>query len=598
MERAMRSSFSSAILLILPGCIWISDAEVCEKTGTCASNQPDARDTDETGKPIDTDEPSVFQTYYRDADEDGFGNPLESSELADPQDGWTLDNSDCDDTNAAINPGATEVCGDLIDEDCSGTPVEVCAPSGEIDMSATDVPPHLSIRSTYGDGFGTSLAVGDLNGDGTPDLVVGNYSVDGYTGALDFLPGPFESRASAWTPTETDKYRVNGEAPGHHFSNGSYGQAVLPIVPDATGTPHVLVSAYDATNALGDANAGAIYAVSWPDLHTSSVADQVRLVEGEGGDRVGYQGFTWITGWDTPILAIGSLPSDVADTRSNKVVLITDPFAGTLPHGVSEGIALEGWSRGGWDQGMGAAMDSCDMDGDGRDELMVGASGSVVRPTPGAVYAFTGPFDSTTFANDAFYGFRATEEDEAGYLGDSLSCTGDVDGDGLPDLAVSAHGWPTDTAPASRGAIYLFLSSSGTPAGNVDTLSEASTILTSTGTLGMSMGRDLSLDADLDQDGYSDLLFTFYGYRSVVGQGAVALRYGGPTFTGTHAVAETTDLDAVVFDSDSIIGANLHFTGNHDLNADGHPDLAFINSTSDWETTRGGAFLFFWGPRP
>lgn len=36
-------------------------------------------------------------------------------------DGFSVDEGDFDDTNAAINPGATEVCGDGIDNDCDGT---------------------------------------------------------------------------------------------------------------------------------------------------------------------------------------------------------------------------------------------------------------------------------------------------------------------------------------------------------------------------------------------------------------------------------------------------------------------------------------------
>ena len=68
----------------------------------------------------------VKTTYYADLDGDGFGN------LADPQGacaqpmGYVLDNTDCDDGNAAIKPGATEVC-DTVDNDCDGTSDEGCA---------------------------------------------------------------------------------------------------------------------------------------------------------------------------------------------------------------------------------------------------------------------------------------------------------------------------------------------------------------------------------------------------------------------------------------------------------------------------------------
>lgn len=59
-------------------------------------------------------------TYYFDADSDGYGNPLIDSAATSPPMGYALVNTDCNDTNAIINPGATEICGNGIDEDCNG----------------------------------------------------------------------------------------------------------------------------------------------------------------------------------------------------------------------------------------------------------------------------------------------------------------------------------------------------------------------------------------------------------------------------------------------------------------------------------------------
>ena len=61
--------------------------------------------------------------YYPDMDQDGFGdenaNPTLYS-LSNVPANYVLENTDCDDTNANVHPGATEVADNLIDEDCNG----------------------------------------------------------------------------------------------------------------------------------------------------------------------------------------------------------------------------------------------------------------------------------------------------------------------------------------------------------------------------------------------------------------------------------------------------------------------------------------------
>ncbi|WP_420578558.1 MopE-related protein [Ekhidna sp.] len=59
-------------------------------------------------------------TAYEDNDNDGFGDPETKAELSELTDGYVLDNTDCDDTNAAINPDATEIPDNDVDEDCDG----------------------------------------------------------------------------------------------------------------------------------------------------------------------------------------------------------------------------------------------------------------------------------------------------------------------------------------------------------------------------------------------------------------------------------------------------------------------------------------------
>jgi MYXO-CTERM domain-containing protein len=86
----------------------------------------DAGDTDEdcSGAADDADagvDSAGFTTFYADADGDGTGNASASVSSCDAPAGHGSDASDCDDSNAAVYPGATEVCDAAnTDEDCNG----------------------------------------------------------------------------------------------------------------------------------------------------------------------------------------------------------------------------------------------------------------------------------------------------------------------------------------------------------------------------------------------------------------------------------------------------------------------------------------------
>ena len=55
--------------------------------------------------------------YYGDQDADGFGDPGNSIVSDFPPPGWVTDNTDCDDTDATVHPGAAEIL-DGVDNDC------------------------------------------------------------------------------------------------------------------------------------------------------------------------------------------------------------------------------------------------------------------------------------------------------------------------------------------------------------------------------------------------------------------------------------------------------------------------------------------------
>jgi hypothetical protein len=82
--------------------------------------------------------------YFADLDNDGFGDSFNSIELCVQSNGFVLDNTDCDDSNANVNPNETEICGNAIDEDCSGDD-EVCLVPGCMDTQACNYAPFATV---------------------------------------------------------------------------------------------------------------------------------------------------------------------------------------------------------------------------------------------------------------------------------------------------------------------------------------------------------------------------------------------------------------------------------------------------------------------
>lgn len=62
---------------------------------------------------------SLFSYYYADRDNDGFGDAFNLVFSCTQPTGFVTDHTDCNDNNANVNPGATEIC-DGLDNNCDG----------------------------------------------------------------------------------------------------------------------------------------------------------------------------------------------------------------------------------------------------------------------------------------------------------------------------------------------------------------------------------------------------------------------------------------------------------------------------------------------
>ncbi len=100
---------------------------------------------------VDDDDDSVTgrDTWYADNDSDGYGDAAAAQPACEIPSGYVQDNADCDDSDAAIHPGAAETC-DGQDQDCDD----------EIDEDALDA------TDWYADA--------DSDGYGDPDTTVTN----------------------------------------------------------------------------------------------------------------------------------------------------------------------------------------------------------------------------------------------------------------------------------------------------------------------------------------------------------------------------------------------------------------------------------------
>jgi len=96
---------------------YVADDTDCDDTD--AGINPGATELADNGIDQDCDGTDL-PVWYKDEDSDGFGDPSGSTFSATQPTGYVTDNTDCDDTDAGINSGATEIADDGIDQDCTG----------------------------------------------------------------------------------------------------------------------------------------------------------------------------------------------------------------------------------------------------------------------------------------------------------------------------------------------------------------------------------------------------------------------------------------------------------------------------------------------
>ncbi len=504
-------------------------------------------------------------TWFADEDSDGYGNPHSTTTACEPPWGFVEDDLDCDDGDPQVNPDAFEL-NDGTDNNCDGDLDFIRLPRADASM----------LGVSPGDATGRSVSfAGDLDGDGLDDILLGAPGLSGRGGAYlvagtscdgsDELCGePFDLPDSRAVFSGADE--------------GDLCAAALSSAGDADGDglDDVLIGAPGAD--LGGLDSGAVYLLYGPLSGSIGPAEASTTFWGEeAGDGAGS---AVVGAGDLDLdgradLLMGA-PRASGGARAGGAVYL---FLGSGPGDVSLGGAdalLLGDARGGM-AGFSLAA-GFDVDGDGLDDFLVGAPGDgLTASQAGAAYLVPGPLPPWSTLADA--GTRILGEQEGDNAGWSVAGAGDIDGDGHDDLLIGAPqaepGGVAYLVPGSVELPYLFRRRLSGVGIRLEGESD-----------GDQAGWSVDGAGDLDADGFNDLVIAAPGHdREAYDAGAVYVLLGPVSGTLGLGLADVVLLG----DSDGD-AAGSDVAGWGDLNGDASPDL-LLGASADVAGSSGAAYL-------
>ncbi len=524
-----------------------------------ADHVPNADDCDDTDAAL-----GFLIEWSVDGDGDGYGDgvSLGAASCAPPIGGAVpYDPVDCDDVDIAINPGAVELCEDGIDQNCDGVD-DWCDPLSDTQLWQHE-PRYLG--TSFGDTLGWGMDnAGDFNGDGIDDLVIGAYG-DGTVG--NYAGAAFVFHGGMWTgvnPKGAADLTMLGEGP---YDSAGISVAGLGDV-NSDGFDDLLIGTWEGGAQAAPA-AGKAYIVHGGQVGQINLANAATVITGTlQGGMAGLE-------VDGPgdVNGDGSPDALIAASTVGSVYLVHGPFAANISLANAD-ATFQAEQAGDL---LGTGVHSGDMDGDGLADLILGASGE--GGASGAMYAVLGPQAGVVSMANAHTKYDdLVAVNNAGY---GVAGGGDLNGDGIDDLAMDRYG--DDQGGSDAGGAVVFY---GPPPGGTIDAAQADVNLIGAQTGDMAMG--VILPGDVDGDGTGDIVVGSY-YAGIDGRAYLLL---GP-------LAGSIDLSTadVFFDAGSYqaLPARLHEVG--DIDSDGYADF-LLGAVLDSEGAQygGAAYLILGAP--
>ena len=411
---------------------------------------------------VDDADPAIVGqgTFYADADGDGFGDLTAAVLACEAPDGYVTDASDCFDSNPEVHPGAEEVCGDGLDNDCDGTPAD-CLLDGTWDLSelastvlGADDPECLELLALGDLGscpvsgasmVSSSLGGQDLDGDGRPDLLVhSSWRSVNLVVPLDAESGLLEEQASAWlsydnVPTGGPSCRTAGRCKGFWLSraigdwNGDGFQDLA--VANATG--------YD-DEYLGYVDRNVVAASLGPFSGEVDLAPDTALLVGKDIDGLGETAWGYVemamtavpsTSGEGDVLVIGAYSSSPPLTSaSGSVYLVADPMQSSTD---LDRDADAVWYSDDLDRYLGSKVASLgDTDGDGVAEIIAFTDQQHDDETPVRAWVVDSSDRGLMRINDLATAVLFSPNGSGTSYWTPFPTRQDFDGDGLIDIAI------------------------------------------------------------------------------------------------------------------------------------------------------------------